>query len=76
MQTDSIAILDCGGQYTKVIDRRIREMSVRSKIFPIGVDSARLEGFHGIILSGGPASVWSVEKPEYDMIFLTWINRF
>ncbi len=63
---NSIAILDCGGQYTKVIDRRIREMSVKSDIFPIGVAPGRLDGYDGLILSGGPASVWKEGRPDYD----------
>lgn len=63
---DSVAILDCGGQYTKVIDRKVRELGVRSEIFPIDVDPAELERFDGIILSGGPSSVWGDESPTCD----------
>ena len=70
MKAERIAILDCGGQYTKVIDRRVRELSVRSEIFPLGVPAADLEDFGGIILSGGPASVWSDERPDYDRALL------
>ncbi len=66
MRIDSVAILDCGGQYTKVIDRRIRELSVNTEIFPISVPIHRLKGFRGLILSGGPASVWSDKKLSYD----------
>jgi len=63
---EKCAILDCGGQYTKVIDRKVRELGVKSEIFPIGVDHEKLKGFGGIILSGGPASVWATGAPEYD----------
>lgn len=63
---DKIAILDCGGQYTKVIDRRVRELSVKSEIFPVGIEAKKLRDYDGIILSGGPASVWSSEKLKYD----------
>jgi GMP synthase (glutamine-hydrolysing) len=63
---DSIAILDCGGQYTKVIDRRVRQLAVKSEVFPVNTRAAELKDFDGIILSGGPRSVWSGEGLEYD----------
>lgn len=63
---EKIAILDCGGQYTKVIDRRVREAGVYSDIFPIGVDKAKLSDYSAFILSGGPSSVWSDAAPKYD----------
>lgn len=66
MEIEKVAILDCGGQYTKVIDRKVREMSVKSDIFPIGVKAAQLKEYDGIILSGGPGSVWADKALEYD----------
>lgn len=63
---DSIAILDCGGQYTKVIDRKVRELGVRSEIFPISVAPAKLAEFRGLILSGGPSSVFGDAAPACD----------
>ncbi len=66
LQVESIAILDCGGQYTKVIDRKVREMSVKSEIFSINTPAEKLRDFQGIILSGGPASVWSEQALRYD----------
>ena len=66
MKTDSIAVLDCGGQYTKVIDRRIRSLSVKSDVFPLSVAADELDGYDGIILSGGPKSVWEGSGLEYD----------
>ncbi len=66
MTIEKVAVLDCGGQYTKVIDRRVRELSVRSDIFPLGVGTAELKGYRGVILSGGPASVWADDSPRYD----------
>lgn len=66
MDLERVAILDCGGQYTKVIDRKVREMSVKSDIFPIGISAAELRGYHGIIFSGGPGSVWVEDSLEYD----------
>ena len=50
LMEEKCAILDCGGQYTKVIDRKVRELGVKSEIFPIGVSPEKLKGF------GGPAA--------------------
>lgn len=66
VKTEKIAILDCGGQYTKVIDRKVRELLVQSEIFSIGTPVERLKDFQGIILSGGPASVWSEQALRYE----------
>jgi GMP synthase (glutamine-hydrolysing) len=55
---DKVAILDCGGQYTKVIDRRVRELGVYSELLPGTVAPEDLRGFSAVILSGGPASVY------------------
>ncbi|NLY74073.1 MAG: glutamine-hydrolyzing GMP synthase [Firmicutes bacterium] len=65
MTLEKVAILDCGGQYTKVIDRKVREMSVKSDIFPINVAADTLRDYQGIILSGGPGSVCDASL-EYD----------
>jgi GMP synthase (glutamine-hydrolysing) len=55
-----VAILDFGSQYTQLIARRVRELSVYSEIVPYS-DAGRLlerEGLRGLILSGGPDSVY------------------
>ncbi len=63
-----IVILDFGSQYTQVIARRIRECAVYSQI--VKYDTAPEEiaklGARGIILSGGPASVYSKDAPQVD----------
>ena len=64
------AILDCGGQYTKVIDRKVRELGVKTEIFPINVKPEKLGGFGAIILSGGPSSVWADSSPRFDSALL------
>jgi GMP synthase (glutamine-hydrolysing) len=66
-ELEKIAILDCGAQYTKVIDRRIRELQVATEIFPLDVSPERLQegGFSGVILSGGPFSVYDADAPPY-----------
>jgi GMP synthase (glutamine-hydrolysing) len=65
---ERILILDFGSQYTQVIARRIREASVYSEIVPhtISAKEVRALGPKGIILSGGPASVYSPKAPKMD----------
>ena len=60
-----IAVLDFGGQYTQLIARRVREMSVYSEIFSCTHPLAELlaGGYQGIILSGGPSSVYEDGAP-------------
>ncbi|HEY4302521.1 MAG TPA: glutamine-hydrolyzing GMP synthase [Candidatus Didemnitutus sp.] len=63
-----IAVLDFGSQYTQIIARRIRECEVHSKIYPCGApaDELKRDGVVGIILSGGPSSVFSSKAPMPD----------
>lgn len=64
---EKIALLDCGAQYTKVIDRKVRELNVDTAIFPVDVKADELKGdFSGIILSGGPNSVYEDGAPQCD----------
>jgi GMP synthase (glutamine-hydrolysing) len=64
----TIAVLDFGSQLTQVIARRIRESQVYSKIYHYGTSAAKLreEGVIGIILSGGPQSVYAKTAPHPD----------
>ncbi len=68
MTEDRIAILDFGSQYTHLIARRIREFEVKSEIFPFDVSAKKLVSIRpkGIILSGGPASVYEKDAPLCD----------
>jgi GMP synthase (glutamine-hydrolysing) len=63
-----IAVLDFGSQYTQIIARRIRECQVFSKIyhFSTPAETLRSDGVIGIILSGGPSSVFSPNAPIPD----------
>ena len=63
---EKLAILDCGGQYTKVIDRRVRELGVKSDIFPINIKADSLNDYQSIILSGGPNSIGQDERLHFD----------
>jgi GMP synthase (glutamine-hydrolysing) len=60
-----ILILDFGSQYTQLIARRIRELHVYSEIHPYDLPLATIERLapEGIILSGGPASVYQEDAP-------------
>ncbi len=63
-----IAILDFGSQYTQLIARRIREAKVYSEILPCCIDLEKIlqDPPKGIILSGGPASVYEDQAPVCD----------
>ena len=63
-----IAILDFGSQYTQLIARRIREAKVYSEILPyyVDLDKLKMNPPKGIILSGGPASVYEAQAPVCD----------
>jgi GMP synthase (glutamine-hydrolysing) len=63
-----ILILDFGSQYTQVIARRIRELQVYSEIVPFNISAADVTARRpeGIILSGGPASVYDHDAPAID----------
>jgi len=65
---DKIVIIDFGSQYTHLIGRRIRELSVYAEVIPYDtpIDKIRKMGPKGIILSGGPASVYEKGSPKPD----------
>jgi GMP synthase (glutamine-hydrolysing) len=62
---DKIAVLDFGSQYTQLIARRIREMSVFSEILPPTqpLQAILAGGYKGVVLSGGPSSVYEDGAP-------------
>jgi len=63
-----ILILDFGSQYTQVIARRIRECQVYSEIIRFDTPAAEVAALkpNGLILSGGPASVYDKDAPQID----------
>jgi GMP synthase (glutamine-hydrolysing) len=63
---DTIIILDFGSQYNQLIARRVREEGVYSEILPFHVELSKLNQPHikGIILSGGPNSVYDEYAPH------------
>jgi GMP synthase (glutamine-hydrolysing) len=66
--TDEVVVLDYGGQYSQLIARRVRECGVFSELLPhhVGVDEVRRRRPKGLILSGGPASVYAEGAPRLE----------
>ncbi len=66
---NKILILDFGSQVTQLISRRLREMGYYNEIFPYYASLDKIKNFNpkGIILSGGPSSVYEVDAPTSDV---------
>jgi len=65
---DTIAILDFGAQYSQLIARRVRELNTYSELLPYNTTAQKLRDMKvkGIILSGGPNSVYDTGAPQVD----------
>ena len=61
-----IAVLDFGGQYAHLIANRIRRLHVYAEIRSPDMPLEDLEGVDGLILSGGPSSVYAEDQPAYN----------
>ncbi len=72
MDTQTIVILDFGSQYTQLIARRIREQNVFSVVLPCTAPVSEIRSYRpiGIILSGGPSSVYDDDAPDADPLIL------
>ena len=66
--TEEVVVLDFGGQYSQLIARRVRECGVFSELLPhhVGIEEVRRRKPKGVILSGGPASVYEEGAPALD----------
>jgi len=64
--TDEVLVLDFGGQYSQLIARRVREQGVFAELLPhhVSLDEIRARRAKGLILSGGPASVYAEGAPQ------------
>eukprot|EP00053_Salpingoeca_punica_P013825 m.125252 g.125252 ORF g.125252 m.125252 type:complete len:665 (-) comp16314_c1_seq3:1229-3223(-) len=64
----TIAILDAGSQFGKLIDRTVRQLNVATELLPFNTPASLLlqRGYKGVILSGGPNSVYASNAPQYD----------
>src|SRR5918912_2381195 len=65
---DEVVVLDYGGQYSQLIARRVRECGVFSELLPhhVGAEEVKRRKPKGLILSGGPASVYAEGAPKLD----------
>src|SRR3954463_1044990 len=65
-KTDEVLVLDFGGQYSQLIARRVRECGVFSELLPhtVDVEDIKRRQPRGLILSGGPASVYADGAPK------------
>jgi GMP synthase (glutamine-hydrolysing) len=70
--TEEVVVLDYGGQYSQLIARRVRECGVFSELLPHHVGAAEVARRRprGLILSGGPASVYAPDAPRLDPALL------
>jgi GMP synthase (glutamine-hydrolysing) len=68
VETQSIVVLDFGAQYSQLIARRIRENKVFSVVLPFNVSLEEIRSYSpvGIVLSGGPSSVYDQNAPHAD----------
>jgi GMP synthase (glutamine-hydrolysing) len=61
-----IVVLDAGGQYCHLIARRLRHFGIYADVKPCSTPSTDLAGYNGIIVSGGPSSVYDERSPKID----------
>lgn len=61
-----ITVLDAGGQYCHLIARKVRDLGVYAEVRPSETPASELAGARGIIISGGPSSVYEPGSPHID----------
>ncbi|HXB74844.1 MAG TPA: glutamine-hydrolyzing GMP synthase [Candidatus Acidoferrales bacterium] len=64
--TAQIIVLDAGGQYCHLIARKVRDLGVYAEVRPSETPAAELAGARGLIISGGPGSVYDPASPTVD----------
>jgi GMP synthase (glutamine-hydrolysing) len=65
-----IFVLDTGGQYTHLIARKIRELGVYAEVCPSDTPAQRFDSARGVVISGGPHSVYEPGSPTMDSALL------
>jgi GMP synthase (glutamine-hydrolysing) len=66
LNTPQITVLDAGGQYCHLIARKIRDLGVYAEVKPSETPASELVGRKGIVISGGPDSVYQPGSPQID----------
>src|SRR5579863_2976726 len=66
IKTPQITVLDAGGQYCHLIARKVRDLGVYSEVRPSETPARELAGRKGLIISGGPSSVYDRGSPTVD----------
>jgi GMP synthase (glutamine-hydrolysing) len=61
-----ITVLDAGGQYCHLIARKVRDLGVYAEVAPSETPASELTGSRGLIISGGPSSVYDAGSPKLD----------
>ena len=63
-----IIVIDFGSQFNQLIARRVREHNVYCQVEPSDIDVSKIRALHpqGIILSGGPSSIYEENSPSID----------
>jgi GMP synthase (glutamine-hydrolysing) len=64
--TAQVIVLDAGGQYCHLIARKVRDLGVYAEVRPSETPASQLSHAKGIIISGGPSSVYDPESPTVD----------
>ena len=68
--TPQITVLDAGGQYCHLIARKVRDLGVYAEVLPSDTPASELRGRKGLIISGGPSSVYESGSPKIDPAIL------
>jgi GMP synthase (glutamine-hydrolysing) len=66
-----VTVLDAGGQYCHLIARKVRDLGVYAEVAPSETPASNLKGRKGVIISGGPSSVYDAGSPSIDPRLLT-----
>lgn len=75
---ECVVILDAGSQFGKVIDRKVRELHVETRILPLDTPTEVLrtdENIKAVIISGGPSSVYGEDAPQYHADLFTTLGK-